>query len=96
MDWAWGKEAQFQSDVLPQVGLDAKSPQQLLHKTGCKDYTLPYVLFYVSSKITCIISPEENRLYVCSCHDLISNSKKFELYRHPKNILPGQVVTVWS
>jgi hypothetical protein len=24
MDWAWGKEAQFQSDVVPQVGLDGK------------------------------------------------------------------------
>jgi hypothetical protein len=22
MDWAWGKEAQFRSDVVPQVGLD--------------------------------------------------------------------------
>jgi hypothetical protein len=22
MDWAWGKEAHFQSDIVPQVGLD--------------------------------------------------------------------------
>jgi hypothetical protein len=22
LDWAWGKEAQFRSDVVPQVGLD--------------------------------------------------------------------------
>jgi hypothetical protein len=22
MDWTWGKEAQFRSDVVPQVGLD--------------------------------------------------------------------------
>jgi hypothetical protein len=22
MDWAWGEEAQFRSDVVPQVGLD--------------------------------------------------------------------------
>jgi hypothetical protein len=25
MVWAWGKEAQFRSDVVPQVGLDAMS-----------------------------------------------------------------------
>jgi hypothetical protein len=29
MDWAWGKEAQFQSDVVPQVGLDANSTFQI-------------------------------------------------------------------
>jgi hypothetical protein len=23
LDWAWGKEAQFRSDVIPKVGLDA-------------------------------------------------------------------------
>jgi hypothetical protein len=27
MDWAWGKEGQFRSDVVPQVGLDAEISQ---------------------------------------------------------------------
>jgi hypothetical protein len=30
MDWAWGKEAQFQSDV-PQVGLDALKTKDRNH-----------------------------------------------------------------
>jgi hypothetical protein len=37
MDWAWGKEAQFQSDVVPQVDLDGLN----LNKTASTRWTSP-------------------------------------------------------
>jgi hypothetical protein len=49
MDWAWGKEAQFRSDIVPQVGLDGALQStgfttQLQDDKSSLPYATPLVL----------------------------------------------------
>jgi hypothetical protein len=57
MDWAWGKEAQFRSDVVPQVSLDAENQGKdhltCLQKTsanGKPKYLSENMTFYIEEK----------------------------------------------
>jgi hypothetical protein len=38
IDWAWGKEAQFQSDVVPQVGLDGSTVGPTFNLSNFNNY----------------------------------------------------------
>jgi hypothetical protein len=43
MDWAWGKEAQFRSDVVPQVGLDGSGYWPVIQKDVIQFFHEPFV-----------------------------------------------------